>query len=167
MRDIGSNVDEHGSSQEDVGGSNLWRTFKDKTGLGLGLGSGSDQSSSSGDKRIPGAIIMSKMGNETLKAELGRSSWRLLHTMARKFPYTPTKDEQNALRDFIYLFARLYPCGDCAAHFKLILENNPPDVSGREGITQWTCKVHNIVNERLGKPIFDCSKVGDMWACSN
>ncbi|KAI8917373.1 ERV/ALR sulfhydryl oxidase domain-containing protein [Entophlyctis helioformis] len=85
--------------------------------------------------------------------------------MASKFPYKPTPDEQRALQDFIYLFARLYPCGDCAAHFKLVLDQNPPDVSGREGVTQWACKVHNVVNKRLGKPIFDCSTIGDMWKC--
>ena len=90
---------------------------------------------------------------------------RLIHTMAGKFPYEPTKDQQTAMLDFIYLFARLYPCGDCAKHFKQILEANPPNVTNRESISQWTCKVHNIVNEKLKKPIFDCSKVGEMWKC--
>lgn len=62
--------------------------------------------------RFAGKPIMSKMTNDTIKAELGRSSWRLLHTIANKFPYEPTRDEKQALLDFIYLFARLYPCGD-------------------------------------------------------
>ncbi|RKO84269.1 hypothetical protein BDK51DRAFT_42212 [Blyttiomyces helicus] len=60
----------------------------------------------------PGEPIMGKMGNATLRAELGRSAWRLLHTMAGKFPVEPTEDERSALQSFIYLFARLYPCGD-------------------------------------------------------
>ena len=85
--------------------------------------------------------------------------------MAGKFPQTPTQDEQNSLLDFIFLFARLYPCGECAAHFKLVLEKYPPQVSSRQAISQWACKVHNVVNERLKKPIFDCSKVGDMYKC--
>lgn len=85
--------------------------------------------------------------------------------MAGKFPESPTKPQQQSLLDFIYLFAELYPCGDCAAHFKIILESNPPDVSSREAISQWACKVHNIVNKRLEKPQFDCSKVGDFWKC--
>ena len=115
--------------------------------------------------QTPGRVIMGKMSNATLKAELGRSAWRLLHTMAGKFPHEPTKDEQTALRDFIYLFARLYPCGDCASHFKLVLEKHPPDVTDRGSITQWACKVHNVVNERLKKPVFDCTTVGDHWKC--
>ena len=36
--------------------------------------------------RQPETVIMSKMGNETLKQALGRSSWHLIHTMAGKFP---------------------------------------------------------------------------------
>ncbi|KAJ3274771.1 hypothetical protein HDU76_010684, partial [Blyttiomyces sp. JEL0837] len=47
-------------------------------------GSGSDVGSglSKSKDRKPGEPIMAKMGNETLKAELGRSTWKLLHTMA-------------------------------------------------------------------------------------
>ncbi|TPX60750.1 hypothetical protein SpCBS45565_g07438 [Spizellomyces sp. 'palustris'] len=123
------------------------------------------KSSSLSGSRKPGEVIMGKMVNETLKAELGRSAWRLLHTMAGKFPIEPTIDEQEAMRDFVYLFARLYPCGDCARHFKVVLEANPPDVTTRETISQWACKVHNVVNERLKKPIFDCAKLAETWKC--
>ena len=52
-----------------------------------------------------------------------------------------------------------------ARHFQGVLEKNPPDVKNRESVSQWTCKVHNLVNERLNKPIFDCAKVGDLWKC--
>lgn len=85
--------------------------------------------------------------------------------MAGKFPMEPTTDEQETLRDFIYLFARLYPCGDCARHFKLVLQNHPPDVTSRKTISQWACDVHNVVNERLKKPLFDCTKVAEAWKC--
>ncbi|KAI8820881.1 ERV/ALR sulfhydryl oxidase domain-containing protein [Fimicolochytrium jonesii] len=115
--------------------------------------------------RKPGAVIMSKMGNETLKAELGRAAWRVLHTMAGKFPEEPTEDEQTAMRDYIYLFARLYPCGDCARHFAQILTALPPDVTSRATISQWACQAHNKVNERLGKAVFDCVRVNEEWKC--
>ncbi|KAI8920165.1 ERV/ALR sulfhydryl oxidase domain-containing protein, partial [Powellomyces hirtus] len=99
------------------------------------------------------------------RAELGRSAWRVLHTMAGKFPTEPNLDEQQAMQDFIYLFARLYPCGDCARHFKTVLEEHPPIVTSRTTITQWACDVHNVVNKRLHKPIFDCAKVLELWKC--
>ncbi|KAJ3036892.1 hypothetical protein HDV00_002235 [Rhizophlyctis rosea] len=116
-------------------------------------------------KGAQGEVIMAKMINETQKAELGRSSWRLLHTMAAKFPPSPSRDEQEAFLDFIYLFARLYPCGDCASHFQLVLQNHPPNVTSREGATQWACEAHNVVNERLGKPIFDCRDAAKAFGC--
>ncbi|KAJ3131608.1 hypothetical protein HK100_006196 [Physocladia obscura] len=71
--------------------------------------------SSTSNSRIsqPGTPIMGAMKNETIKAELGRSAWRLLHTMAGKFPAKPTQAQMTAMNDFIYLFGQLYPCGDC------------------------------------------------------
>ena len=59
-----------------------------------------------------------------------------------KFSEHPTHEESQALSDFIYLFARLYPCGECAHHFQRILAKHPPDVSSRKGATQWACQVH-------------------------
>ncbi|KAI8911883.1 ERV/ALR sulfhydryl oxidase domain-containing protein [Gorgonomyces haynaldii] len=130
----------------------------------------SDMSSHSGytfgpQFKAPDNVIMSKMGNETLKAQLGRSTWHLLHTMAGKFPLHPTKDEQQAFLDFIRLFAQLYPCGDCARHFQRILHKHPPRVDNRNATSQWACEVHNIVNVRLNKTIFDCATVNDVWKC--
>ena len=113
----------------------------------------------------PRTPIMTPMGNETLRAELGRASWRLLHTMTGKFPEKPTPEQSKSLQTFIYLFAELYPCGDCAQHFQKILARHPPDTRSREAASQWACKVHNLVNERLLKPQFDCSKVQDTWKC--
>ena len=61
------------------------------------------------DDVLKGDVISSKIGNETVKAELGRAAWRLLHTTMAKFPDKPTQDEQTALFSYIHLFARLYP----------------------------------------------------------
>ncbi|KAJ3180527.1 hypothetical protein HDU87_002036 [Geranomyces variabilis] len=85
--------------------------------------------------------------------------------MAGKFPTDPNTDEQQAMQDYIYLFARLYPCGDCARHFKFVLEAHPPRVSSREAVSQWACDVHNVVNARLGKPHYDCKEVLAAWGC--
>lgn len=61
------------------------------------------------DDTLKGDAIMGKIGNETLKAELGHAAWKLLHTTMAKFPDKPTQDEQTALFSYIHLFARLYP----------------------------------------------------------
>ena len=61
------------------------------------------------DDVLKGDAIMGKIGNETLKAELGRAAWKLFHTTMAKFPDKPSQDEQTALFSYIHLFARLYP----------------------------------------------------------
>lgn len=43
------------------------------------------------------------------RAELGRATWKYFHTVMARFPETPTEDQKEALRSYIYLFARLYP----------------------------------------------------------
>ncbi|KAF6823529.1 FAD-linked sulfhydryl oxidase erv2 [Colletotrichum musicola] len=99
------------------------------------------------------------------RAELGRASWRLFHTMMARFPEKPTADDSLALKTYIQLFARLYPCGDCAAHFRKLLGKYPPQVSGRQAAAGWACFVHNEVNARLKKDQFDCNKIGDFYDC--
>ena len=147
------------------------------------------------DEVLKGEVISSKIGNETIKyvlshvrfrwtrakwqakaqachlrliiirAELGRAAWRLLHTTMAKFPDKPTQDEQTALFSYIHLFARLYPCGECASHFRTILTIFPPQVSTRSSAAAWACHVHNEVNKTLKKDLFDCSKIGDFYDC--
>ena len=88
--------------------------------------------------------------------------------MMARFPERPTKDQKAALRSFIYLFSRLYPCGEwyvvtfltclvnatkfinaiglvstCSAkEFQMILEKHPPQVSSR----QHRCRQRHVEN---------------------
>lgn len=112
-----------------------------------------------------GDAIMGKLGNETAKAELGRAAWKLFHTTMARFPDKPSTEESQALKDYIHLFARLYPCGECATHFQQILKKYPPQVSSRSSAAAWACFVHNEVNVSKGKPIFDCANIGDWYDC--
>ncbi|MCJ1386691.1 hypothetical protein MMC17_009817 [Xylographa soralifera] len=117
------------------------------------------------ESTLKGDAIMGKLGNETLKAELGRASWKLFHTTMARFPDAPSEDEQTALFSYIHLFARLYPCGECAGHFRQILTKFPPQVKTRSTAAAWACHVHNEVNKSLSKPMFDCSNIGDFYDC--
>ncbi|KAF2212906.1 hypothetical protein CERZMDRAFT_28194, partial [Cercospora zeae-maydis SCOH1-5] len=114
---------------------------------------------------LTGHAIAPKLGNETAKAELGRATWKFFHTVMARFPEKPTEEESNVLRTFIYSFQRVYPCGDCAAHFGELLKKFPPQVSSRNAAAGWACHVHNQVNTRLQKEIFDCNNIGDFYDC--
>ncbi|KAI9511469.1 ERV/ALR sulfhydryl oxidase domain-containing protein [Russula earlei] len=112
-----------------------------------------------------GGVIMSKLGNETAKAALGRATWKLLHTMTLRYPEHPTDDEREAIRSYFYLTSRLYPCGECAAEFQQLLELYPPQTSSRLSASSWLCFIHNKVNERLEKPTFDCAHLDAEYDC--
>ena len=45
--------------------------------------------------------------------------------------------------------------------YRLIV--SPPATENRVQFSRWMCGLHNEVNERLGKPVFDCSKVDERW----
>lgn len=109
--------------------------------------------------------FMPKMANETLKAELGNAGWRLLHTILARYPEKPTKQEQSTLKQYIYLFAKVYPCGDCARHFQQLLQKFPPQVGSRKLAAVWGCHVHNQVNKRLNKPDYDCGNILEEYDC--
>ena len=55
--------------------------------------------------------------------------------------------------------------GECAGHFRLILNKFPPQVSSRSSAAAWACHVHNEVNKSLQKELFDCSNIGDFYDC--
>ncbi|KAF9268503.1 hypothetical protein L218DRAFT_983934 [Marasmius fiardii PR-910] len=114
---------------------------------------------------VQGGVIMGKLGNATAKAELGRATWKLLHTMTLRYPENPTEDQRSALDSYFHLFSRLYPCGECAAEFQALLENYPPQTSNRRSAALWLCVLHNKVNERLKKPEFDCAHLDDTYDC--
>jgi FAD-linked sulfhydryl oxidase len=114
-----------------------------------------------------GAPIMGKMANQTARAELGRAFWHVFHTVASSYPERASREQATILRDWVYLTARLYPCGECAEHFQKMLKVEPPVVNGHEGVAMWACRVHNLVNKHLGKPQFDCSidVLDQRWQC--
>lgn len=109
--------------------------------------------------------FMPKMANETIKAELGRASWKLFHTILARYPDKPSLEERQTLEQYIYLFAKVYPCGDCARHFIKLLEKYPPQTSSRTIASVWGCDVHNKVNKVLGHEIYDCANIIEDYDC--
>jgi len=98
-------------------------------------------------------------------ALLGRSTWTFLHTTAAYYPVkAPPKAQQNMI-SLLSSLSLLYPCIPCAEDFQEKVNENPPDVSGREALSRWMCERHNEVNEKLGKEKFECdwSSLNGRW----
>lgn len=43
------------------------------------------------------------------------------------------------------------------------IKYHPPDISSQNAFAHWMCEAHNMVNRKLEKPQFDCSKVNERW----
>eukprot|EP00808_Paulinella_micropora_P008820 g28794.t1 len=97
------------------------------------------------------------------RKELGRATWAFLHTLAAYYPENPSPRLQEDVRQFMHIMGRIYPCGYCADRTAEEIERNPPRVENHREFATWMCEVHNEVNERMGKPIFDCSTVDQRW----
>lgn len=92
------------------------------------------------------------------RAELGRSSWTLLHKVAAAYPTVPTAAERASVENFFSSLGNVYPCDECAMHFRGMLAATPIDARGGTELALWLCARHNEVNARLGKPAFLCTK---------
>jgi FAD-linked sulfhydryl oxidase len=99
------------------------------------------------------------------RAEVGRAAWGFLHTVAAYYPSHPTPRQQEDMASLLSLYVKLYPCGYCADRSMEHLEREPIEqhVRSQNDLAQWMCRMHNEVNERLGKPMFDCQYVNQRW----
>jgi hypothetical protein len=99
------------------------------------------------------------------RAEVGRAAWGFLHTVAAYYPSHPTVRQQEDMASLLTLYVKLYPCGYCADRSMEHLEREPIEqhVRSQNDLAQWMCRMHNEVNERLGKPMFDCKYVNQRW----
>ncbi|GMG29371.1 unnamed protein product [Ambrosiozyma monospora] len=109
--------------------------------------------------------FMPKMGNATLRAELGNASWKLFHTILARYPDNPTPQERQHLDTYIASFSQVYPCGDCARHFVKLLKKYPPQLHSRKTAALWGCHVHNKVNKVLKHPEYDCTNILEDYDC--
>ncbi|XP_057833322.1 FAD-linked sulfhydryl oxidase ERV1 isoform X4 [Cryptomeria japonica] len=93
------------------------------------------------------SLTQGKPGKLISKEELGRATWTLLHTIGAQMA----------------ILSRIYPCKECADHFKDVLKANPVEANSGAELAQWMCRVHNVVNRSLDKPSFPCQRVDARW----
>ncbi|XP_071930949.1 FAD-linked sulfhydryl oxidase ERV1 isoform X3 [Coffea arabica] len=107
--------------------------------------------------------ITDKAAGPVTKEELGRATWTLLHTLAAQYPEKPTRQQKKDVKELMAILSRMYPCKECADHFKEVLRVNPVQAGNQHEFSQWLCHVHNVVNRSLGKLVFPCERVDARW----
>ncbi|KAJ6385614.1 hypothetical protein OIU77_028738 [Salix suchowensis] len=97
------------------------------------------------------------------KEELGRATWTFLHTLAAQYPEHPTRQQKKDVKELMAILSRMYPCQECADHFKEVIKVNPVQAGSHAEFSQWMCHAHNVVNRSLGKLVFPCERVDARW----
>ncbi|GER36903.1 sulfhydryl oxidase [Striga asiatica] len=109
---------------------------------------------------LPGDVESS---SPTTKEELGRATWTFLHTLAAQYPDKPTRQQKKDVKELMAILSRMYPCKECADHFKEVIRANPVEAGSHQEFSRWLCHVHNVVNRSLGKVVFPCDRVDARW----
>ncbi|XVE66728.1 hypothetical protein DITRI_Ditri08aG0103000 [Diplodiscus trichospermus] len=107
--------------------------------------------------------LVKKSAAPVTKEELGRATWTFLHTLVAQYPENPTRQQKKDVKELMSILSRMYPCKECADHFKEVLRANPVQAGSHDEFSQWLCHVHNVVNRSLGKLIFPCERVDARW----
>ncbi|GMJ03509.1 EMBRYO DEFECTIVE 3106, Erv1 [Hibiscus trionum] len=108
-------------------------------------------------------LLIKKPSAPVTKEELGRATWTFLHTLAAQYPENPTRQQKKDVKELMSILSRMYPCKECADHFKEVLRANPVMAGSQDEFSQWLCHAHNVVNRSLGKLIFPCERVDARW----
>ena len=89
----------------------------------------------------------------------GESAWLFLHTITLNYPENPTFLDKNNYDIFFKSLKNILPCPTCREHYEQNIINHPIDLSSRESLIKWLIKIHNLVNEKNGKPILSYEDV--------
>lgn len=88
---------------------------------------------------------------------LGNSTWIFLHTMCAYYPDKPTQQQQQLMIQFIHSLGEFFPCHNCARHLRQYIKQHPIQCDSKQSLSLWFCNMHNDVNKRLNKPLYDCN----------
>ncbi|UZJ57199.1 hypothetical protein CBS101457_006519 [Exobasidium rhododendri] len=102
---------------------------------------------------------------------IGNSTWTFLHSIAAYYPAEPSTKQQSSILSLIQSLPHLYPCHSCAEALQEELKREEVDkrsweggrvlseaVKSGQGMRRWLCGLHNEVNQRLGKPMWNCDE---------
>ena len=91
----------------------------------------------------------------------GPHGWIFLHSVTMNYPKEPSESDKVIYRNFFSNLTRVLPCEKCAYHYKQHIETDPiePALENRSKLVRWLIKIHNKVNDDLGKPQYTYEQV--------
>lgn len=108
-------------------------------------------------------IVIREMG--LVPSHWGPHVWAAIHLICLGAPDTLDSSQQQSYRSFFEGLPYVLPCATCATHLLQNLEKVP--ISGHLGskdeLFEWSVKLHNVVNEMLGKPPLSLEDAKRRW----
>lgn len=97
------------------------------------------------------------------RATMGHHAWIFLHSIAAAYPDEPTDQDKEGLKELFSSIGKIFPCQECKGHFNNMIAENPLVDTNKKEVIYYFCKLHNLVNVRLQKRVFDCDKAFEYW----
>jgi hypothetical protein len=95
---------------------------------------------------------------------MNNSLWQVIHSYASTYPKNPSKKDKDDARMFYWLIGSRHPCVVCSSHYKqMFLKDLPFTADTRYDLFIWTWKIHNSVNQRLGKKIMSLGEAMELY----
>ena len=83
----------------------------------------------------------------------GPMMWRVIHIWSLSYPLNPSDADRVAAANYFNNLPHLIPCPKCGSDFAAILLMYPVEnaLDSRADLVEWSWKIHNIVNQKIGK----------------
>jgi hypothetical protein len=87
----------------------------------------------------------------------GPGLWIGLHCMTFNYPDTPSQIDKNHYKTFFESLQFMLPCVYCRDSYTIYIKYLPINnfLDDRYGVTYWLYRLHNLVNQKLQKPMVD------------
>jgi len=95
--------------------------------------------------------------NIITKNDWGPSIWMMIHFFAANI----NKEKLSYYNEFIKTLTYVIPCEECRKHLRQNLKIIPLNINNNTSNTslfEWSCKIHNLVNSQLKKPVYNFCK---------
>jgi hypothetical protein len=99
-----------------------------------------------------------------IQMDLSHVLWAAIHGVACRYE-SGDRHVSDGVVEFYKSIGHVVGCKTCQKHYYTFLEENPIPRDG--GLFTWTVKLHNTVNEKLGKPIVSDSEAENIWFNTN
>ena len=86
----------------------------------------------------------------------GKAMWTPLHTITFNYPLNPIQEDKTKYKNYFTITGTILPCKYCRKSYNTYAKYIPldPFLDSREGIVYWLYVIHNLVNQKLYKPLF-------------